>query len=185
MKEEMDFKKLSKASFIAGTSLIIMTILSFIIFPSLQANPFSITGISIIIILDIVVALALYFLLKPVSSNLSLLMSLLRIIYAIIFGIALLNISELKTFFFIWDIGLIIFGIHIFLLGYLIIKSVYIPKILGVLVMIGSSGYIIDSIAKFIGYTSEITMFTFFGEVLFALWLVIKGGKIADKKSIS
>ena len=99
--------------------------------------------------------------------------------------IALLNISDLITFYIIWDAGLIIFGIHILLLGYLIFKSTYIPKILGILVMIGCTGYIIDGAAKFLGHTLQITMFTFFGEVVFAFWLVIKGWRISNKKTIS
>ena len=111
--------------------------------------------------------------------------AVIRIIYGIIFGIALLNISELKTFYFIWDVGLIIFGLHIVLLGYLIFNSLYIPKILGILVMIGCTGYIIDSIAKFAGHTVQITMFTFFGEVIFGFWLVAKGWRISNKKFIS
>lgn len=172
---------LSKAAMIAGAGLILMTILAIIFLLDLQATSYSIAGISIIIVLDIVVALALYFLLKPVNKNISLLMSLFRIIYAVIFAIALCNIYNLTTFYSIWDVGSIFFGIHLFLLGFLVCKSRYIPKWLGVLIIIASSGYVIDPLLKFFGYTFEIGMFTFLGEVLFALWLAIKGRKISDK----
>ncbi len=187
MKKEMDSTKflLSRAALTAGFSLIIMAILSIIFFPSLQATTYSIIGILIIIFLDIIVALALYFLLKPVDKNLSLIMSAFRIIYAIIFAIALYNISDLTSFYSIWDIGLIVFGIHLLLLGFLVYKSKYIPKLLGILIVIASFGYITDSVLKFLGYTFEISMFTFFGEVLFALWLVFKGRKISNHESIS
>ena len=185
----MDSKNisLSKAALIAGTSLIIMTILSFMIFPSLQAKPLSISGILIIIILDIIVALALYFLLRPVNKNLSLIMSACRIIYAVIFAIALYNISDLAVFNSIWNFGLLIFGIHIFFLGFLVYNSRYIPKWIAILLFIGSLGYITDTIITWLGYTFGIGMFTFFGEPLFALWLVIKGRKISsnDNNSIS
>ena len=112
-------------------------------------------------------------------------MSAFRIIYAIIFAIALYNISDLTSFYSIWDIGLIVFGIHLLLLGFLVYKSKYIPKLLGILIVIASFGYITDSVLKFLGYTFEISMFTFFGEVLFALWLVFKGRKISNHESIS
>jgi len=178
----MDLKNipLSKAALIAGISLIIMTILSFMIFfPSLQATPFSISGILIIIILDIIVALALYFLLRTVNKNLSLIMSICRIIYAVIFSVALYNISDLAVFNSIWDFGLLIFGIHIFFLGFLVYNSKFIPKWIAILLFIGSLGYITDTIIEWLGYTFSIGMFTFFGEPLFALWLVIKGRKIS------
>jgi len=181
----MDLKKisLSKAALIAGISLIIMTVLSFMIFfPSLQATPFSIGGIFIIIILDIIVALALYFLLRTVNKLLSLIMSACRIIYAVIFSVALYNISDLTVFHSIWDFGLFIFGIHLFILSYLAYNSKYIPKWIAILLFIGSLGYIADTIIMWLGYSFSIGMFTFFGEPLFALWLVIKGRKIPKEK---
>lgn len=169
---------LSKPALATGISLVVMTILSFIIFPSLQANLYSIIGITIIIILDIVVGLALFYLLKQVNKNLSLITAVLRIIYAIIFAFALYNISDLETFNRIWSNALIIFGLHLLCLGILIYKSKYIPKWLGILILIGALGYIVDSITKWLGFNSQIAMFTFFGEPLLAIWLVIKAKKL-------
>lgn len=105
-------------------------------------------------------------------------MSVFRIIYAVVFAIALYNISDLDAFHSIWDIGFIFFGIHLFFLGLLVYKSRYIPKWLGILIVIAGLGYTTDTVVKFLGYTFEISMFTFFGEFLFALWLVIKGKKL-------
>jgi len=177
---------LSKAALTAGISLVIMTILSFMIFfPSLQATPFSVSGIVIIIILDIIVALALYFLLRTVNKNLSLIMSACRIIYAVIFSIALYNISDLAVFNSIWDFGLSIFGIHLLFLGFLVYNSKYIPKWIALLLFIGAFGYITDSIIMCLGYTFSIGMFTFFGEPVFALWLIFKGRKISSIDNVS
>ena len=186
----MDLKNisLSQAALTAGISLIIMTILSFMIFfPSLQVTPLTIVGILIIIILDIIVALALYFLLRSVNQNLSLIMFACRIIYAVIFTVALYNISDLAVFHSIWDSGLFVFGIHLFFLAFLVYHAKYIPKWIAILLFIGSLGYIVDTIIAWLGYTFSIGMFTFLGEPLFALWLVIKGRKISshDRDSIS
>ncbi len=170
---------ISKSPLITGISLIIMTILSILIFPSLKASPLYIIGIATIIILDIIIALSLYYFLRSVNKNLSLIMSVLRIIYSIIFAIALLNISNLTTFYSIWDNGLLIFGIHLLFLGILVYKAQYIPKWLGILIVIASFGYIIDSIANLFGINTMIGMFTFIGEVLFAIWLIVKGRKIS------
>ena len=107
-------------------------------------------------------------------------MSACRIIYAGIFLVALYNISDLAVFHSIWDFGLLIFGIHIFFLGFLVYNSKFIPKWIAILLFIGSLGYIADTIIVWLGYTFSIGMFTFFGEPLFALWLVIKGRKISS-----
>ena len=171
-------RAIQKAAIISGFSLLIMTILSFIIFPSLQATTFSKFGIAIIIILDVIVAITLYHVLKPVNSNLSFLMALSRVVYAVIFTIALLKISDLSIFNSIWERGLLVFGVHLLLLGVLVYNSNFIPKLIGILVMITSVGYIIDSIGIYFGYSFQIAMFTFFGELVLMIWLLIKGSKI-------
>ncbi|MBN1995327.1 MAG: DUF4386 domain-containing protein [Anaerolineae bacterium] len=165
----------------------------------------------IVAILDVVVAWALYVLLKPVNNSLSLLAGWFRLVYAAIFAIALHNLlgvlhllsgADYLTVFetdqlyaqvmlFLngfnggWDIGVVFFGLHLFTLGYLVFKSGYIPKILGVLLMIASFGYLADSFGKFLSpnYGATIAMFTFIGEVLFMFWLLFKGTKIPEMKS--
>ena len=223
---------LRKAAIVAGLGLLIMTIsaifANFIVLESLivpgdaaiTANNIiaseglfrsGICSFIIVIIMDVVVAWALYVLLKPVNKSLSLLAALFRLVYAAIFGIALVNLFSvlqllsgadyltafepnqlhaqvmlfLKAFSYGWTIGLIFFGIHLFILGYLIFKSDYIPKILGVLVIIAGLGYIIDSFVIFLlpNYDVTIAMFTFIGELLFMLWLLFKGAKIPEMKS--
>ena len=71
----------------------------------------------------------------------------------------------------------IFWGLWLFPLGYLVFKSGYIPRILGVLLMIAGFGYLIDSFVIFLlpNYGVNIAIFTFWGEVLFPLWLLIKG----------
>ena len=114
-------------------------------------------------ILDIVVAWALYVLLIPTNKNLSALAAWLRVIYAGIFIFAVSKLylalqvisadgaqamSFLKAFQSIWDMALILFGFHLLVLGYLAFKSGYIPKWLGVFLVLASAGYIIDSFGK-------------------------------------
>jgi hypothetical protein len=82
-----------------------------------------------------------------------------------------------------WLIGLVFFGFSLLVLGYLVYKSGYIPKILGVLLMLAPVGYWVDSFGNFLvpRYDANIAMFTFIGEVLFMLWLLLKGGKLKGK----
>ena len=76
----------------------------------------------------------------------------------------------------------IFWGLWLLPMGYLIFKSVYIPKFLGVLMIIAGCGYLIEFVLFFLfpNLDASIKMFTFWGEVLLPLWLVIKGVN-ADK----
>ena len=74
-------------------------------------------------------------------------------------------------------IAQIYWGLWLFPLGYLIFKSGFLPGILGVLLMIGCFGYVIDSAIFFLfpDFSVNISQYTFIGELLLPLWLVIKG----------
>ncbi len=167
----------------------------------------------IVLILDVLVAWALYIFLKPANENLALLAAWLRLIYTVIFGIAiyhLLSVLELlsgaeyltvfetaqlhaqvmlsiNAFRNVWLIGLVFFGLHLFVIGYLIFKSGFMPRILGVLLMIACFGYLIDSFAHFLlsNYTDYEAIFLIIvavpgviGELSLAFWLLFKGGKV-------
>jgi hypothetical protein len=149
-------------------------------------------------ILDIVVAWALYILLVPANKNLSALAAWLRVIYGGIFIFAISKLyvalqvitpdgtqtmSYLKAFQSIWDMGLILFGFHLLVLGYLVFKSGYIPKWLGVFLVLAAVGYIVDGFGKTLSpdYTLNIAQFTFVGEVLLIFWLLWRAVKGFDR----
>ena len=74
-------------------------------------------------------------------------------------------------------IAQIFWGLWLFPLGYLVFKSGYIPRILGVLLIIAGIGYLIDSVTFFLfpNFDVTISLFTIWGELLFALWLLFRG----------
>ena len=68
--------------------------------------------------------------------------------------------------------------------GYLIFKSDYFPNILGILMANAGLCYIINSVVlilapQYSGDVFLILLFSLLGELSFALWLMIKGVKIA------
>jgi hypothetical protein len=167
----------------------------------------------VMVIFDVVVSWALYLLLKPVNKDLSLLAAWLRLVNATIFGVALyhlLNVLHFTSggyslaifdagqlqaqvmlsfdaFNTTWLVGLVFFGLHLFFLGYLILKSSYLPSVIGVLLMVASVGYLTDSFANFLmpGYTAYKTIFMtivivpgVIGELSLAMWLLIKGARV-------
>ena len=88
-------------------------------------------------------------------------------------------------------IATIFWGLWLFPLGYLIFKSGYFPRILGAWVIMGGFGYVLDSFTHFIlpNYANyeailfPLVLLLTIGEILFALWVVVKGAKIPEMKS--
>lgn len=76
----------------------------------------------------------------------------------------------------------IFWGLWLFPMGYLVFKSGFLPKIIGILLMIGCFGYLIDSTVFFFLPDVKLTVsqFTFIGEIVLPLWLVIKGVNVAQ-----
>lgn len=156
-----------------------------------------------VIVLDVVVAWALFTVFEPVSRRLSLLAAWFRFLYSGVFLLAIgqlvgvlrmLNNAEhlavfsteqvhaqallrINTFYDIWDAGLILFGVNLLLLGYLVYRTEYVPTIVGVLLGVAGLGYLIDSFGSvlFSGYSIELATVTFVGEVVLIFWLLIKG----------
>ena len=151
-------------------------------------------------LLDVLVAWALYIVLMPANKNLSALAAWLRVIYGIIFIFAISKLyvalqvitadgtqtmTFLKAFQSIWDKGLILFGFHLLVLGYLAFKSGYVPKWLGVFLLLAALGYIVDGFGKMLSpaYNLSIAQFTFIGEVFLIFWLLWSGIKGFGKEA--
>jgi hypothetical protein len=71
----------------------------------------------------------------------------------------------------------IFFGLWLLPMGYLVFKSTYIPKIIGVFLIVTCLGYLIDFTTFFLSPNVGIIIseYTWLGEVLMVLWLLIKG----------
>lgn len=71
----------------------------------------------------------------------------------------------------------IFFGLWLLPMGYLVFKSTYIPKVIGVFLLITCFGYLIDFITSFLypNVGIYVTEYTWLGEVMMVLWLLIKG----------
>lgn len=70
----------------------------------------------------------------------------------------------------------VFWGLWLLPLGFLVFKSGFLPKWLGILLVIAGAGYLIDCGTQLLFPSlATISHFTFVGELLFPLWLVIKG----------
>lgn len=161
-------------------------------------------GWVIILICDIAVSLALYFFFRNENRKLSFNTAAARLVYSAILGLAIfyllqmLNLlgatenftdivfSKLSAFKTAWSFGLIIFGIHLFLLGMLAYKSKLIHNFWGILLIFAGISYslIHASYSIFPDFESQIKMAEnvlsapmAIAETGFAIWLIIRGGK--------
>ena len=153
----------------------------------------------IVIMLDVVVAWALYVLLRPVNAALALLTAWLRLAFAAVFASALVNLldvaqlvggadgaalqpaqlqaqamASITSFYNGWDMAMVaIFGLHLLGLGYLLFRSADFPRFLGVLVVIAGIGYLADSFTQILvpDFALTFSEFTFVGEALLIFWL--------------
>lgn len=75
----------------------------------------------------------------------------------------------------------IFFGLWLLPMGYLVIKSKYIPKIIGYLLLLTCTGYLIDFTTFFLfpAFKIVVSEYVWLGEVLMVLWLLIKGVNMA------
>jgi hypothetical protein len=167
-----------------------------------------ITGDLVSAVFFLLAAWALYVLLKPVNKDLALLFLLLNLGGVAVYSLNLLNqfaavlllsgADYLKVFqanqlqalamFFLnlhkngYWIAQIFFGAWLFPLGYLVFKSGFIPKILGIVMMIHCVGWLLTFLQFFLfpGF-GVITYLTYplglISEFGLTLWLLIKGVK--------
>ncbi|MCP8969513.1 DUF4386 domain-containing protein [Ectobacillus ponti] len=186
-------------------------------FHNLQASPglfrAGIAGWLITLICDIVAAWGLYIFFKPIHWQLSLLGAWLRLVYAGILGAAIMNLMFaaalagkaggfssfnleqlqaltalfLKNFHLMWSVGLIVFGGHLLIIGFMAFKTEAVPKVIGILLLIAAAGYtIIHSGYAFLPqFNKAISMLEAIlsvpmslGEFSLGIWLLLRGGKL-------
>ena len=71
----------------------------------------------------------------------------------------------------------VFWGLWLLPLGYLVFRSGFLPKVIGILLIIACCGYLIDSGTHLLlrDFDATISQFTFVGEVLLPMWLLIRG----------
>lgn len=155
---------------------------------------------------DVVVAWALYVLLKPVHESLSLLTAWFRLVFAVIALVSLLHLVSvlrllttpdyaslfeprqlnaqvmllLNQFRYGFHFGIIFFSIHLLSLSFLVFRSGYIPRMMGVLLALTGLGYLINALQPILFPNLNVSFITitFFGELIFMVWLLIRGTRI-------
>jgi hypothetical protein len=161
---------------------------------------------------DVVIAWALWILFTGVNRELSRLAAWMRVVYTVFLGVGLTFffavlqllsgaswlgafdqgqidgqvMMALQAFDAAWLIGLAAFGVHLILLGTLIVRSGMAPRVLGILLGVAGMAYILDTVAHGViaGYDDYANLFlamvaipSVVGELWFTLWLLLRGGR--------
>jgi hypothetical protein len=153
----------------------------------------------------------LYALLKPVGRNAALLMLAFNLVQDAIGGLNALNtyrplqllggaahlnafcreqleamaLLSLQTHSVGFAVALMFFGGSCVVLGYLTVVSTFLPRVLGVLMMIAGACYLTNSLAVLLSPRLASLLFpsillpALIGELSFAVWLTVKGVNVA------
>jgi len=168
---------------------------------------FGIAGDLIMHVCDVPLMLIFYVLLRPVNKNLALLAVLFTLVQTAVLVANKLNLLaalfllggadylkafephqlhalsylSLKLHDYGFGVGLIFFGCACLVVGYLIFRSGYLPRTIGVLMQIAGLCYLTNSFAILISPTFAHLIFpailvpAFIGELSLCLWLLVKG----------
>lgn len=176
-----------------------------------------ITGDLIMHVCDLVLAMVYYLLLRRVNRNLAMLSVLFGLIQTAVLVANKLNLvmpllflgneDYLKAFDlhqlqvlshiavkahgYGFGIGLIFFGFECLIDGYLIFKSGFLPRVLGVLILIAGLCYLTNSFALILFPALSDSIYQvvlapiFISELAMCLWLLIKGVNVTKWKELA
>lgn len=158
-------------------------------------------------VLDVPTIVIFYLLLRPVSESLALLSAALNLLQTAVLALNKLSLLvpvflldrtgylgviptpnldvlaylSIKAHGYGFAIGLVFFGFTCLVRGYLIFKSGYFPKVLGVLLQVAGASYLLNSFAQLLApsfarsISPGVLIPAFVGELSLTLWLLIKG----------
>ena len=155
---------------------------------------------------DVVIAWSLYVLLAPVHRALALLGALLQLTYAAVWMGAISNLGVLYRLVSVpdysrhvsaaglparaeellagfrsgWGLGLILFGLHLVVTGWLMARSTYLPRWLGWLLFVDGGAWVVDNLSVYLYPDAPLGFLKtlFAAELIFMVWLLGWGWRI-------
>ena len=122
--------------------------------------------------LYIAVTLLFYHLFRPVNRNLSLLAAIFSLVGCANDVLSLFNLAPYKIN------SVAFFGPYCLLIGYLIFRSTFLPRILGVLMALAGVGWLIVLSTLASQLSRYLEILGFLAEASLMLWLIVKGVNI-------
>jgi hypothetical protein len=100
-------------------------------------------------------------------------------------ALVLLFLNAYEYVALIWAL---FFALHLLVLGYVVYKSGYVPRMLGIMLVVAALGYFIDSFGTVLLpqyeelYASVVVLTAIVGELPLTFWLLIKGINVEQWK---
>jgi len=154
----------------------------------------SIIGSFATAVLMVFIPFYLYLLFEKVNKNRAMLMLILALVAVPFMGFDVFKIlslscqdaeciyTYLNTTKNIITVASVFWGLWLFPLGQLVIESKYFPKFLGYALMASCVGYLVGIIIRIVfpsaNYLLVVTEVLTFGEVIFALWFIVRGVRL-------
>ncbi len=120
----------------------------------------------------VAVTLLFYFLFRPVNRTLSLLAAMLSLSGCANDVLGLFNLAPYKIS------SLAFFGPYCLLIGYLIFRSTFLPRFLGVLMALAGAGWLIFLSPLASQLSTYLTILGFLAEASLMLWLLVRGANL-------
>lgn len=180
----------------------------------------AVAAFTVVFLLDIVIAWALYVVFRPYGPRRALLAAWFRLGYTILLGAACVFLFlslrlataatfgdgfgpdagaaavllTLEAFDYLWLIGLAAFGIHLVLIGRIIVTARPVPVLMGWILIVAGTAYVVDTFAHVLlaDYADFASVFlalvavpSICGELWFTLWLLIRAGRIGAARPVA
>ena len=126
--------------------------------------------------LYLAVTLLFYYMFRPVNRSLSLLAAFFSLVGCANDVLGLFNVAPYKIS------SLAFFGPYCLLIGYLIFRSTFLPRILGVLMALAGVGWLIFLSPLASELSTYLKILGFLAEASLMLWLIVKGVNISRPK---
>lgn len=159
-----------------------------------------------VFLVDVVVAWALWALLRPVHADLAVVSAWFRLVYTVFLGVALAFLYvalqvvagaapgfdtdqqagqvqlAFHAFEITWLVGLAAFGVHLVLVGRLLLRTAGAPRVLAVLLTIAGAAYLVDTVAHVVladyreyadAFLALVAVPSVVGELGLTVWLIL------------
>jgi hypothetical protein len=141
-------------------------------------RPLAFAGYLIAFALDVPVAVLFAVLLEPAGRRVAIVAAALRVVYAAIATAGLVMYAA--RFEEAFQLALVLFGVHLVLLGWLMTRTAAIPRLVAILVVLAGLSYLANSLTLFLAPALHARIATALvvpamGELVLAVWLVIRG----------
>jgi hypothetical protein len=178
----------------AALGLLIMAVAAPVALALLKSGAPALLGVAVLLfvvvaVLDLVTAWLFWLRFEQTDRGLSALAMVFRVVYSVLLlsslggyatllgapGLGFSPQNAYAQFDAQWSLALAVFGVHLVLLGALVLKSKEFHFVLGVLVIVAGLGYAVDSLMRLVipQVVMTVSTFTFVGEALLIVWLPI------------